>query len=136
MSGLEERRAYQAQERAAIAAAAPDLHEVLLEEGRCVGCGCSDSLACPDGCGWAAASLCSVCAADPEVAIELVGRLWMADQALYGVAVYAARVLTETDGLWPPAARATECRTGLQHIEAECRRVHETVTEIEEAQTT
>jgi hypothetical protein len=49
--------------------------------------------------------------------------------ALLGVAVYAARVLTDTDGLWPPAARATACRRGLEHIEGECRRVHAAVTE-------
>jgi hypothetical protein len=59
-----------------------------------------------------------------------------AEQALLGVAEYAARVLTETDGMWPPAARATACREGLQHIEAECRRVHVAVTAIEEVQTT
>ncbi len=59
-----------------------------------------------------------------------------ARQTFLGVAEYAARVLTETDGMWPPAARATACRDGLQHIEAECRSAHAAVTAIEEAQTT
>ena len=55
-----------------------------------------------------------------------------AHQTLLGVAEYAARVLKETDGLWPPASRATEARRGLQHIEAECRRVHAAVTTSDE----
>jgi hypothetical protein len=57
-----------------------------------------------------------------------------AAETLLGVAAFAARVLTETDGMWPPAARAAECRRGLQHIEAECRRVHAAVTANEEGQ--
>lgn len=52
----------------------------------------------------------------------------VAHETLLGVAVYAARVLKETDGTWPPAARATACRHGLENIEAECRRVHAAIT--------
>ncbi len=52
----------------------------------------------------------------------------MERETLLGVAAYAARVLRDTDGMWPPAARATECRRGLEHIEAECTRVHSAVT--------
>lgn len=59
--------------------------------------------------------------------------LQQARETLIGVATFAARVLTETDGLWPPAARAAETRRGLQHIEAECRRVHAATTSHEEA---
>lgn len=43
---------------------------------------------------------------------------------LLAVAAHAARVLLETDGMWPPAARASACRRALEQIEAECRRVH------------
>lgn len=53
-------------------------------------------------------------------------------ETLIGVAAFAARVLSETDGQWPPAARAAETRRGLQHIEAECRRVYAAVTSNEE----
>lgn len=52
----------------------------------------------------------------------------VAHETLLGVAVYAARILKETDGMWPPAARAAACRQGLENIEAECRRVHAAIT--------
>ncbi len=38
------------------------------------------------------------------------------------IALYADRVITETTGMWPPAARATACHEGLRLIAAECRR--------------
>lgn len=38
------------------------------------------------------------------------------------LAAYAERVLVQTDGMWPPHARATEARKGLRTIAAECRR--------------
>lgn len=41
---------------------------------------------------------------------------------LLGIAAYADRVLVDTDGMWPPHARATACREGLRHVAAECRR--------------
>jgi hypothetical protein len=47
---------------------------------------------------------------------------------LIAMAEYAARVRKETDGFWPPAARATALWRGLEHIEAECRRAHAAVT--------
>ncbi len=31
------------------------------EEPRCLGCGCSESHACPGGCVWATPTLCSRC---------------------------------------------------------------------------
>lgn len=61
---LAERRAYQREEREAIAQIDPLLAEDLAMKPTCVGCGCSEQLACPDGCGWAEVGLCSACAAD------------------------------------------------------------------------
>ncbi len=52
----------------------------------------------------------------------------LARATLLGVAEYAARVMKEADGCWPPAARAPELWRGLQHIEAECRSAHAAVT--------
>jgi hypothetical protein len=48
--------------------------------------------------------------------------------ALLAVAAYAARTLHDTDGMWPPAARATQCRRALEHIQAECRQAHAAAT--------
>lgn len=59
---------------------------------------------------------------------ELPARGERPEETLLGLAAYAARVVDGTDGLWPPAARATERGRALQHIEAECRRVHAAVT--------
>lgn len=52
---------------------------------------------------------------------------------LLGLASYAERVLVETDGMWPPHARATACRTGLRRIAAECRREASATTTDEES---
>jgi hypothetical protein len=57
-STIAERARYQAHERAALAGRGIDLGD----ESPCRECGCSDSLACPQGCGWAQPDLCSVCA--------------------------------------------------------------------------
>ena len=49
---------------ASIVKTAPDLMPVLLPcpcERHCVGCGCCDHRACPDGCVWATPTLCSRC---------------------------------------------------------------------------
>lgn len=59
-----------------------------------------------------------------------------ATETLLGVAAFSARVLSDTDGMWPPAARAAECRRALALIEAECRSVHAVVTANEEGQST
>lgn len=56
------------------------------------------------------------------------------EETLLGLAAYAARVVDTTDGIWPPAVRATERGRALQHIEAECRRVHAAVTTDEGAE--
>lgn len=56
------------------------------------------------------------------------------ETTLVGLAAYARRVLEGTDGLWPPAARATECRRALENIEAECRRAHAAATTEEGAE--
>ncbi len=34
---------------------------------QCSDCGCTDDHACPGGCAWAAPSLCSSCAAEPDL---------------------------------------------------------------------
>jgi hypothetical protein len=62
MTTIAERREYQREERAAIAELDPELAEVLADEPTCRECGCSQSIACPDGCWWAEADLCSSCA--------------------------------------------------------------------------
>ena len=59
-STIAERARYQAQEREVLAGQGIDLGDVPP----CRECGCSDSLACPQGCGWAQPDLCSVCAAE------------------------------------------------------------------------
>lgn len=38
----------------------------LIGEGRCLTCGCTDSIACEGGCWWAAPGLCSRCAEEGE----------------------------------------------------------------------
>lgn len=59
---IAERAAYQADERALLAEAGVE----LPDEPACRECGCSDSLACPDGCGWAQPDLCTTCAVELE----------------------------------------------------------------------
>jgi hypothetical protein len=54
------------------------------------------------------------------------------DTALQAIAAYAESVLVATDGMWPPAARATACREGLLNIAAECRRESAATTTDEE----
>lgn len=110
-------------------------HQARIIDPRptCRECGCSETLACPGGCGWAEPDLCTACVQDRERAVrDALSEAALAGmdphETLLGVAVYAARILKGTDGMWPPAARATECRRALQHIEAECRRVHAAVT--------
>lgn len=56
---FDERRAYQQQVRASLE---PGDRELVDDELRCRGCGCSESIACPDGCGWVESDLCSACA--------------------------------------------------------------------------
>lgn len=56
---LEERRTYQREVREHLAADGID-----VDEPTCRGCGCSDSLGCPEGCWWAQSDLCSACAAE------------------------------------------------------------------------
>lgn len=64
MSTLDERRAYQREERAALLDIDPAAFAKLNTEGQCRGCGCSDSLACESGCAWATEGLCTACDAD------------------------------------------------------------------------
>lgn len=58
-STIAERARYQADERKLLGVA-------LADEVPCRECGCSDSLACPQGCGWAQPDLCTVCARELE----------------------------------------------------------------------
>lgn len=58
MSALADRQEYQRAERALLAEHGVD----LSDEPTCRGCGCSDSLACEEGCWWVEADLCSACA--------------------------------------------------------------------------
>jgi hypothetical protein len=58
---IAERRAYQAEIRGRFAE--DGIHD---NEPTCRECGCSDSLACPDGCWWVEADLCSACAVELE----------------------------------------------------------------------
>lgn len=60
---IEERRDYQREEREMLATSGLE-----FDEPTCRKCGCSDSLACPDGCHWVQADLCSECAAAIESA--------------------------------------------------------------------
>ncbi len=62
VSTIAERARYQEHERAVLA----DRGIKLGDETPCRECGCSDSLACPQGCGWAQPDLCSVCAAEVD----------------------------------------------------------------------
>lgn len=68
---LTARRAYQDAEREALNELDPELAAQLDVEFRCQGCGCSDSLACEEGCSWASAVLCSACANDGVVVIAV-----------------------------------------------------------------
>jgi len=61
-STIAERAAYQADERALLAS----IGVQLPDEPGCRECGCSDSLACPDGCGWTQPDLCTTCAHELE----------------------------------------------------------------------
>jgi len=62
VSTIAERAQYQVDERALLA----DLGVAIPDEPACRECGCSESLACPQGCGWAQPDLCTVCAAELE----------------------------------------------------------------------
>jgi hypothetical protein len=75
---IAERASYQADERALLAELGVDLGD----EAPCRECGCTDSLACPQGCGWAQPDLCSACAAELEVLADPIG-----DQSVDGPAV-------------------------------------------------
>jgi hypothetical protein len=89
MVGVDERRAYQREERQTIAGSDPDLAAALKDEPTCVGCGCSQSLACTDGCWWAEPQLCSAC--DDE-GIALVDLTLTAEQARHTAAFLRASV--------------------------------------------
>jgi hypothetical protein len=66
---IAQRARYQAAERALLA----ELKIDLGDEPPCRECGCTDSLACPQGCGWAQPDLCSVCAAELDALADPVG---------------------------------------------------------------
>lgn len=57
---IAERRAYQRIARAELA------HDGIdVDDGQaCRECGCTELLACPDGCWWVEADLCNVCATE------------------------------------------------------------------------
>ena len=74
---IAERASYQADERALL-----ELGVDLGDEAPCRECGCTESLACPQGCGWAQPDLCSVCAAELEALADPIG-----DQSVDGAAV-------------------------------------------------
>ncbi len=66
-------------------------------------------------------------APDAERLCHITGVLALAgagppECAAAAIAAYADRVITETTGMWPPAARATACHEGLRLIAAELRR--------------
>jgi hypothetical protein len=63
------RASYQADERALLAELGIDLGD----EAPCRECGSTESLACPQGCGWAQPDLCSVCAAELEALADPIG---------------------------------------------------------------
>lgn len=69
MNTIVERARYQAEERASLAYLGIDLGD----EPACRECGCTDSFACPQGCGWAQPDLCSVCAAELETLADPAG---------------------------------------------------------------
>lgn len=68
-STIAERTRYQVHERAVLAGQGIE----LVDEPRCRECGCSDSFACPQGCGWAQPDLCSVCAVEHDVLADPLG---------------------------------------------------------------
>jgi hypothetical protein len=39
----------------------------------CVGCGCTDAQACPEGCSWVALGWCSACDEIPERSLGVIG---------------------------------------------------------------
>jgi hypothetical protein len=59
---ISERREYQRSERAALAESGYPFDD--LDDRVCRECGCCDVIACPDGCWWVQADLCSACAAE------------------------------------------------------------------------
>ena len=67
MNTLEHRRAYQERERELIASFPSDVAAAIVAEQCCRGCGCSESLACEEGCWWLEADLCSSCSAEDAV---------------------------------------------------------------------
>jgi hypothetical protein len=69
VSTIWERARYQAAERALLADRGIDLGD----EPPCRECGCTDLLACPQGCSWAQPDLCSVCAAELDALADPVG---------------------------------------------------------------
>jgi hypothetical protein len=68
-STIAERTRYQAHERAVLVGQGIDLGD----EPRCRECGCSDSLACPQGCGWTQPDLCSACADELDALADPLG---------------------------------------------------------------
>jgi len=66
---IAERARYQSIERALLAERGLDLGD----ETPCRACGCTESLACPQGCGWAQPDLCSVCAAELDELADPIG---------------------------------------------------------------
>lgn len=64
-----------------------------FDEVACRMCGCTDSHACPGGCFWVEADLCSVCAEMMAFERKALGRLALAGQlALLGVLLCLALV--------------------------------------------
>jgi hypothetical protein len=68
-STIAERARYQTHERAALASRGID----LSEEPPCRECGCSDSLACPQGCAWTQPDLCTACADELDALADPLG---------------------------------------------------------------
>jgi hypothetical protein len=66
---IAERACYQEHERAVLTGRGIELGD----EPPCRECGCSDSLACPQGCSWAQPDLCSVCAAELDELADPLG---------------------------------------------------------------
>ena len=66
MTTAADRRAFQVAERELLAAFAPDVAAAIAGEPTCRECGCSESIACPEGCWWVEADFCSTCAAAAE----------------------------------------------------------------------
>jgi hypothetical protein len=59
---------------------------------------------------------------DALLAFDIREQFPPVDSTLQAIAAYAESALVATDGMWPPHARATACRTALWNIAAECRR--------------